>query len=209
MNRNQQLQQPALSDKASELASLVIEQADRCGFEVERDAIRAAVDQFCKLQGIAATEAERISACEEAERLWLDKQTQTALNDPSVVPSSGSDGRLLVRKSITLEPSGRYIIDQHHRKIAEMYQPGDSPAETEAIKRRIVRSFNALPDLVGVLMRADKEGALWQALYNEGITDAYDAALKDAVEALGQTGVADVALLYELDPNSIRAKLGE
>lgn len=114
-----------------------------------------------------------------------------------------------IRKAVTLEPSGRYIIDQDHRKIAEMYQPGDSPAETEAIKRRIVRSFNALPDLVGVLMRADKEGALWQALFNEGITDAYDAALKDAVEALGETGIADVALLYELDPNSIRAKLGE
>ncbi|MBP0639964.1 hypothetical protein [Cupriavidus sp. AcVe19-6a] len=77
-----------------------------------------------------------------------------------------------------LIPSGRFIIDQDRRKVAEMFQPGDSPAETETIKSRIVRSFNALPDLVGVLMRADKEGGLWQALFNEGIGDAFNAASK-------------------------------
>lgn len=113
------------------------------------------------------------------------------------------------RKSISLVPSGRFIIDQDHRKIAEMYQPGDSPAEMEAIKSRVVRSFNALPDLIGVLMRADKEGALWQALFNEGITDSYDVALAGAVSALGEDGIADIALRYELDPDSIRAKLVE
>ncbi|MGF6604022.1 hypothetical protein P3T23_008777 [Paraburkholderia sp. GAS448] len=110
------------------------------------------------------------------------------------------------RPPLTLVPSGRFIIDKDHRKIAEMYQPGDSPAEMEAIKRRIVGSFNALPDIVGVLMRADKEGALWQALCNEGITDSYDAALASAVKALGEAGIAEVALRAELDPDSIRAK---
>ena len=108
-----------------------------------------------------------------------------------------------------LIPSGRFIIDQDRRKVAEMLQPGDSPAETEAIKNRIVRSFNALPDLVGVLMRADKEGGLWQALFNGGITDAYDAALKSALEALGEAGIADIALRYELDLESLRAMLAE
>jgi hypothetical protein len=108
-----------------------------------------------------------------------------------------------------LIPSGRFIIDQDRRKVAELFQPGDSPAEAEAIKSRIVRSFNALPDLVGVLMRADKDGGLWQALYNEAITDAYDAALKSALKALGDAGIADIAFRYELDPESLRAKLGE
>lgn len=108
-----------------------------------------------------------------------------------------------------LIPSGRFITDQDHRKVAEMYQPGDSPAEMEALKGRIVHSFNALPDLVGVLMRANKEGALWQALYNEGITDSYDAALSCAVRALGEEGIVDVATRYEVDPESLRAKLGE
>lgn len=108
-----------------------------------------------------------------------------------------------------LIPSGRFIIDQDRRKVAEIYQHSDSPAETEAMKSRIVKSFNALPDLVGVLMRADKEGGLWQALYNEGITDAYDAAMKSALEALGDVGIADIACRYELDPETLRAKLAE
>jgi hypothetical protein len=121
-------------------------------------------------------------------------------------------GRKMPGKSIeayqcpSLVPSGRFIIDQDHRKVAEMYQP-DSPVEMEAIKRRIVGSFNALPDLVGVLLRADKEGALWQALSNEGITGKYDEALSCAVKALGDVGIADVAHRYELDPEAIRAKL--
>jgi len=108
---------------------------------------------------------------------------------------------------LILGPSGRFITDGQGRKVAEMFQPGDSPAEQEAIKRRIVGSFNALPDIVGVLLRADKEGALWQALYNEGITDAFDAALSGAVKALGDDGIADVAHRYELDPEAVRAKL--
>jgi hypothetical protein len=110
-------------------------------------------------------------------------------------------------RRLMLLPSGRFITDEQGRKIAEMFQPGDSPAEREAIKSRILGSFNALPSLVGVLLRADKEGALWQALYNEGITDAYDAALSEAVKALGDEGIATVAHLYELDAEVIRAKI--
>ncbi|WP_425953220.1 hypothetical protein [Ralstonia pseudosolanacearum] len=115
-------------------------------------------------------------------------------------------GKQSAAKSLTLKPSGRFITDDQGRKVAEMFQPGDSPAEQEAIKSRIVGSFNALPGLVGVLLRADKDGGLWQALYNEGITDAYDGALSDAVKALGEDGIAMVAHRYELDPESIRAK---
>jgi hypothetical protein len=115
--------------------------------------------------------------------------------------------KLPERKALTLIPSGRFITDQDGRKVAELFQPGDSPAEREAIKRRIVSSFNALPDLVGVLLRADKEGALWQALCNAGITDKYDGALSDAVKALGDVGIADVAHRYQLDLEAIRAKL--
>lgn len=109
-------------------------------------------------------------------------------------------------KPMTLMPSGRFITDDRHRKVAEMFQPGSSPAEAEAIKMRIVGSFNALPDLVGVLLRADKEGALWQALYDEGITDAYDESLSEAVKALGREGIATVAHRYELDLGVILAK---
>ncbi|CAE6795605.1 hypothetical protein R70006_05058 [Paraburkholderia domus] len=110
-------------------------------------------------------------------------------------------------KPLTLVPSGRFITDEQGRKIAEMFQPGDSPAEREAIKSRMVRSFNALPALIGVLLRADKEGGIWQALYNEGITDAYNEALSEAVKALGEEGVASVAHRYELDPEVIRMKI--
>lgn len=109
---------------------------------------------------------------------------------------------------LTLVPHGRFIRDGQSRMIAEMLQPGDSVAEQEAIKRRIVRSFNALPDLIGVLLRADKEEAISNALYNEGITDAYDIALAEAVYALGDDGIAVVAQRYELDPEAIRGKIG-
>lgn len=95
MNNNLQSQQPSLTGNARKLAGLVIEQAERNGFKVERDAIRDTVDQFCKLQGIPATEAERISACEEAERSCRDKQTETALSETLKKPHRLSDGRLV------------------------------------------------------------------------------------------------------------------
>ncbi|MGF6604020.1 hypothetical protein P3T23_008775 [Paraburkholderia sp. GAS448] len=95
MNRNLQSQRPPLTDNARQLASLVIEQADRNGFEVECDAIRDAVDQFCKLQGISATEAERISACEEAKRQWRDKQADATLQETLKVRHRLSDGRFV------------------------------------------------------------------------------------------------------------------
>ena len=106
----------------------------------------------------------------------------------------------------SLMPSGRFIVDQEHRKVAEMHQPGDSTAEQEAFKHRIVGSFNALPDLVGVLLRADSDGALREVLHQEGITDAFDAAVTQAVRALGEAGIADVAHRYEVDPQAIRSR---
>lgn len=123
-----------------------------------------------------------------------------------IAPESTADESRSEYAALRLASSGRFIVDQDRRKVAEMYQPGDSPAEMEAIKRRIVGSFNALPDLVGVLMRADKEGGLWQALCNEGITDSYDAALASAVKALGEAGIVEVALRAEIDPDRVRAK---
>ncbi|WP_321935353.1 hypothetical protein [Paraburkholderia sp. J8-2] len=114
-----------------------------------------------------------------------------------------------VFKRQLLKPSGRFIIDDQDRKVAEIFQPGDTPLEQEHFKRRIVGSFNVLPSLIGVLLRADEQGSLWQALSNEGITDSYEAALSDAVKALGEEGIATVAHLYELDPETIRAKMQE
>ena len=46
----------------------------------------------------------------------------------------------------------------------------------------------ALIDLVGVLLRANGEGALWQALANEGITDAYMQSMNQAMKVLGPKG---------------------
>ncbi|KVV07445.1 hypothetical protein WK77_16805 [Burkholderia ubonensis] len=66
-----------LAENARLLANLVIEQADSNGFEV--DAIRETVDQFRKLHGISATEAEQVSAFKEAKRLGRDKQADTTL----------------------------------------------------------------------------------------------------------------------------------
>ena len=74
----------------------------------------------------------------------------------------------------------------------------DAPADPAAA---------ALSDLVGVLLRADKEGGIWQALYNEGITDSYDQALEGALRALGNRGIADVAHRYELDPAALLERI--
>lgn len=75
MNSNQeQGKLPQLTDNSRLLANLVIEQAERHGFDVETDAIREAVEQFCKFHSIDATEAERVAACEEAERQWAQRK---------------------------------------------------------------------------------------------------------------------------------------
>lgn len=36
-------------------------------------------------------------------------------------------------RPLILEPSGRFVTDSQGRRVAEMLQPGDSPAEQEAI----------------------------------------------------------------------------
>lgn len=105
----------------------------------------------------------------------------------------------------SLAPSGRFIVDQQGRKVAEMFHPGESPAEQEAIKRRIVGSHNALPDLIGVLLRANADKGVDTVMYGEGISDAYGAALHAALAALGDGGIADVAHRYELDAQDIHA----
>jgi len=81
-DRKLQVTAPSNSLRVTRVAYLVIEQADSHGFKVEGDAIRDAVDQFCKLYGIAATEAERVAACYEAERQWANKQAGDALKLP-------------------------------------------------------------------------------------------------------------------------------
>lgn len=95
MNSNLQVQRSSLTDNARHLASLVIEQAHRNGLEVEGDAVRDAVDQFCKLQGVPATEAERVSACEEAERQWRDKKADATVQETLKVRHRLSDGRFV------------------------------------------------------------------------------------------------------------------
>ncbi|MGF6440086.1 phage protein NinX family protein [Paraburkholderia youngii] len=75
-----------LSEVSRQLASLVLEQAVSRGLEVEADAVRDAVDQFCKLHDIAATETERVAACDEAQQLWLVHKATTEA-DPDAQPS--------------------------------------------------------------------------------------------------------------------------
>ncbi|MFP3637679.1 hypothetical protein [Paraburkholderia sp. SIMBA_054] len=74
---------------------------------------------------------------------------------------------------------------------------GTSPSQAES----------ALAELVGVLLRADKQGGIWQALYNEGITDAYDQALDTALRVLGPVGVERLAQNYELDTDAVMERL--
>ncbi|WP_186214891.1 hypothetical protein [Burkholderia gladioli] len=158
--------------------------------------------QFPRVGEEAVSElTEAISVLREILQIVPDPEEHSQPQKPA---SSGVN----VATPLTLVPHGRFIRDGQNRMIAEMFQPGDSVAEQEAIKRRIVRSFNTLPDLIGVLLRADKEDAISTALYNEGITDAYDVALAEAVSALGDDGIAVVAQRYELDPEAIRRKIG-
>jgi len=54
--------------------------------------------------------------------------------------------------------SGRFIAGEQGRKNAVLFQPGDSPVDQEAIRNaRFARSTHCGP-LVGVLLRAAKEG---------------------------------------------------
>lgn len=56
----------------------------------------------------------------------------------------------------------------------------------------------ALIEIVGVLLRANTEGGLWQALANEGITDAYMQSMTEALKALGPDGIATMEHRYEI-----------
>ncbi|MYM92418.1 hypothetical protein [Duganella vulcania] len=68
----------------------------------------------------------------------------------------------------------------------------------------------ALLDLVGVLLRADREEALSDVLHNEGIGDAYAQAMVEALKALGRDGVAVIAHRYETAvPAELQAMLAE
>jgi len=62
----------------------------------------------------------------------------------------------------------------------------------------------ALSDLVGVLLRANAEGAVDAVLANEGISDAFEQAMEGAAHALGPEGLAVVAHRYEIDPAVVR-----
>ena len=157
--------------------------------------------QFPRVGEDAVSElTEAIAILREILQIVPDPEARSQSQEPAG-PSHN------LAEPFTLVPHGRFIRDGQNRMIAEVLQPGDSVAEQESIKRRIVRSFNALPDLVGVLLRADKEGALSTALYNEGISDAYDVALAKAVSALGDEGIVTVAQRYELDLDGILAKI--
>ena len=62
-----------LAENVHRLAKLVVEQAKTHGFDLEVDAIREAVEQFCKFHDIEASESERVAACHEAEKLWANR----------------------------------------------------------------------------------------------------------------------------------------
>ncbi|WP_321820887.1 MULTISPECIES: hypothetical protein [unclassified Burkholderia] len=99
---------------------------------------------------IANCEGTRLSN-EHPTPEWIARRREAAVDVLSamhaaavierVVEQSNADRKPpeIDAKAMTLVPSGRFITDNEGRKVAEMYQPGDSPAETEAIKRRIVR----------------------------------------------------------------------
>lgn len=125
------------------------------------------------------------------------------------LPGRENEKPAFVRDHHILQPSGRFITDKTGRKIAEMFQPGDSVAEQEAYKRRLVGSFNQLPSLIGVLLRADADGRLSQVLYSEGISDAFEDVLKESLEAIGPEGVAEMIQRYEINEASVQPYLAQ
>lgn len=57
----------------------------------------------------------------------------------------------------------------------------------------------ALIDLLGVLLRANAENGVWQAMHNEGICDAYMAAVEQGIDVLKEHGLAhEVERRYEI-----------
>lgn len=86
MNMNTQV--TASGAIARLLANVVVEQALRTGWEVESDGIRETVDEICNFHNIGASEDERVAACKEAERLWLDRQAEA---EPKLVSAQPVD----------------------------------------------------------------------------------------------------------------------
>jgi len=86
----------------------------------------------------------------------------------------------------------------------EVPPPADGPASGASAHTGVQA---ALSTLLGVLLRADQQGGLWQALFNEGITDAYDPALDAALSVLGEDAVADIAHRYDLDRDALLERL--
>lgn len=161
------------------------------------------------------TEKDQRKLCAAAEIVCRNlADTGGALSATIATDQSGAEwnSTIFLREHHSLQPSGRFITDKLGRKVAEMMQPGDSVSEQETYKRRLVGSFNALPTLFGVLLRADADGKLSNVLYAEGLSDAYEVVFKEALTAMGESGVAEMLQRYELEPSAINTfaeKTGE
>lgn len=57
-------------------------------------------------------------------------------------------------------------------------------------------AYLALTDLLGLFLKADVDGVVSQALYNTGISDAFDAALLGGLQAIGANGRQDIKFRY-------------
>lgn len=105
----------------------------------------------------------------------------------SMKPLQSAPGTLaqFEEQSLTLVPSGRFITDGQGRKIAEVFQPGDSPLEQCALKRRIIRSFNGFP-ILATALRNLVEAINFSPLGVRGIK-----GMEAAKIALGVVGLED------------------
>jgi len=91
-----------------------------------------------------------------------------------------------------------------HAAIQQSVGAGNLLAATESRFDQGGQSAKAaLSDILGVLLRADQEGRVREALFAEGITDAYDSALDAGLRIFGNDGLADIAYRYELDQSKL------
>lgn len=68
-------------------------------------------------------------------------------------------------------------------------------------------ALSALLTLAGVLLRADQDRAIRDAIHNEGMDDSYCSALFHALSALGDDGLSELAHTYELDLEFVRSQM--